>query len=191
MKILIGIVVLGLVGCSSGTVKAVGSGSHTKQAPWGNKTDWYVVWADDPQIREYLTSKLLHRGFHVVEQSRLDAVLAEQRIILPHPSGREIFKIGRLVGATNVVFADTHVVPPRSGYESQGYEVSATVRNVVIETGEVKWSGKGTYAERVSQPQHAALFAVSTAYIYATCPTEDGYAVVPGKDDSVWCVKKP
>lgn len=102
-----------LMSCSS-TIYPVTTGAHVHQQPWGLKTDRYVVWANDPRVGQVITGHLLEWGMTVVERARLQQIFDEQKITLLHTPDdtKAVLRVGRLVGATHVVFVESEVKPP-------------------------------------------------------------------------------
>ncbi len=162
-----------LVSCTH-NVYPVTTGSHAQTNPYGTLKDPYVVWSNDPRVTHYITSVFLRVGYPVVERARLQQIFDEQRITLLHTPEDvpTILRVGQLLGARYVIFAEAEITPPRQGYSTEGYLVTVVVRNVQIETGEVKWSGTAYFPERINSPDSGVLNAARWAIERATCPVE-------------------
>jgi hypothetical protein len=113
-------------------------------------------------------------GHTVVERSRLDQVFKEQQIRLIHTpdDNAEILRLGKLVGAERVIFAENSISPSLSG---TGYDVSVAIRAVNIETGEIRWSGTAHYPAPINNPEAGLSYLTKSAIARALCPIETGY----------------
>src|SRR5712692_15157 len=97
-----------LQGCA-GTVYPVTTGSHAAIDPANkDKKFRFVVWATHPTIAATIMSFVQQAGHTVVERSRLDQVFKEQEIRLTHTSDddAQILRVGKLLGAERVIFAE-------------------------------------------------------------------------------------
>lgn len=188
MTLILGLLWLLLVSCSS-SIYPVTTGAHVHQQPWGLSTDRYVVWANDPRVAQLITAYLLKWPRSVVERARLQQIFDEQKITLLHTpdDAKTVLRVGRLVGASHVMFIESEVRPARPGDNSAGFYVNVALRNVAIESGEVKWSGTAQFAERTSTPDIAVIQAANWAFIHATCEIENGYTWNP---PPVGCAKR-
>jgi len=141
------------------------------------------VWSNHVGVEHYITGLLLQAGYRVVERARLQQIFDEQKIRLSHTPDTEadMLRVGRLVGASQVIFATVAM-----------YDGQVTVRSVDVESGEVRWSGTASHP-RLSELRevgttHLAWLAISRA----TCRFENRYEWVdPSSSESGGCVQKP
>jgi len=124
----------------------------------------------------------------VIERARLQVVLNEQQIRLTHTSDDEadLLRIGKLVGADQMVFAEVvtksaissgafvHAYGGASRSETV-YHLSVAVRSVDVETGEIRWSGSAHYGVAINNPEAGIVYLTNAAVTRATCPFEEGY----------------
>lgn len=151
-------------------------GSHTPavaQALASGQTARFVVWANHPAVEQQIAQILMADGHTVVERGRLQAVFNEQKLRLSHTPDEDVLRVGRLVGATQVVFAEVSSLergPGLSGFPP----VRVMVRSVDVESGTVLWSGSAWYAESTRNPERSATFLAYAAIARATCRIEHG-----------------
>jgi hypothetical protein len=163
-----GIVLMLLVGCSHPLYPST-AGSHAAPSK-GDLGARYVVWSNHPGVGHYITSVLLSNGHPVVERSRLDALFAEQRVTLSHTRDEDVLRVGRLVGATHVIFAEVHGVdPPKYSMIDRPPRQSVTIRSVAVESGEVRWTGLAAYPEPSSNPEQSVIALTAWAIARALC----------------------
>jgi hypothetical protein len=121
----VGILLVGLFGAgcasqpSNSTITTISNGSHIfwtdeqwKDWEHGKKTlRRYVVWGDHQGVTSTVTSALQQNGQSVVERARLQEVFNEQKIVLTHTAEdySDVFRVGRLLGADVVVFAESEL----------------------------------------------------------------------------------
>jgi hypothetical protein len=179
---------LNLAGCAH-TVYPVTTGSHALiDSANKDKKFRFVVWATHPSMASTITSFLQSAGHTVVERSRLQQVFKEQEIRLTHSSedDAEILRVGKLLGADRVVFAEHNIssnVVSGSYFNMYGggsqsatvYHVSVAVRAVNVETGEVRWSGSAHYPSGINNPEAGLSYLTQSAIARAVCPIETGY----------------
>lgn len=158
-------VLLGVLLCFIGCAEApalypMTTGAHIPTA--GHTTGRFVVWANHSGVGQYITSLVLRAGQTVVERHRLEEVFNEQRIRLMHTPDdyAHALRVGRMVGATHVIFAEVSIV---------GEFVSVAVRSVTVDSGEVVWTGTAQYLYPVSNTDHAAIAATYWAIARAGC----------------------
>jgi hypothetical protein len=121
-------------------------------------------------VGQHITSLLLSSGHPVVERSRLDALFAEQRVTLSHTRDEDVLRVGRLVGATHVIFAEARGVdPPKYSMIEPWPRQSVTVRSVAVESGEVRWAGFAAYPEPSSNPEQSVIGLTYWAIARALC----------------------
>ena len=147
-----------------------------------------VVWATHPAIASTVMSMAQQTGYTVVERSRLDQVFKEQEIRLTHTSDddAQVLKVGKLVGAEYIIFAE-HIISSSvqseafigafggGSYSQTIYQVSVAVRGVNVETGEVRFSGTAYYPSPITNPEAQLPFLTHAAITRALCPIESGY----------------
>lgn len=173
-------------GCTN--VYPVSTGSHSKIEPVNpDKPPRAVVWGNHPAVVDAATQTMQEMHVQVVERARLKEILNEQKVRLTNTSGdeAELLKVGRLLGADQIVFADAAVnskevqrVVDSYGGLSQAetvYQLSVSVRNVSIETGELRWSGTATYPKPVTNRDEGLIDLTRHAMSHAVCPLENGY----------------
>ena len=87
------------------TIYPVTDGYH-RNLPESNTT--IVVWGNTPAVNGTATTWLQKRGLRMVERARLLQIFDEQHIRLTHTPDDEvpILRVGKLIGAGMVVFAD-------------------------------------------------------------------------------------
>jgi hypothetical protein len=104
-----------------------------------------------------------------VERSRLDALFAEQRVTLSHTRDEDVLRVGRLVGATHVIFAEAHGIDHIHYMMDPTPGESVTVRSVAVESGEVRWVGLAAYPELSSNSEQSVIHLAYWAIMRATC----------------------
>jgi hypothetical protein len=176
--------------CSTGcaNVYPVSTGSHSKIEPVNpDKPPSAVVWGNHPMVVAAATQTMQEMKVQVVERARLKDILNEQKIRLTNTSDDEadLLRVGRLLGADQIIFADATVnskevqrVVDSYGGNTKAetvYQLSVSVRNVSIETGEVRWSGTATYPKPVTNPDQGLTDLTRHAISHAVCPLENGY----------------
>ena len=181
-----------LAGCSSNIVYPISTGSHAPTDP-ANKDKKYrfVVWSNHPPIANAISS-LLQRGGHiVVERARIMEIFNEQKMRLTNSADDDgnVLRVGRLLGADRVVFAEATVKPESYSTAYAGsyggrfdasansgtlYNLSVSVRAVSVETGEVRWQGSAYYPSPVNSLEQGLMLLASAAVGRAWCRFEDG-----------------
>jgi hypothetical protein len=145
------------------------AGSHAPPSK-GDIGARYVVWSNHPGVGQHITSLLLAGGHPVVERSRLDALFTEQRVTLSHTRDEDVLRVGRLVGATHVIFAEVHgVEPPLYPMIDRPPRQSVAIRSVAVESGEVRWTGFAAYPEPSSNPEQSVIGLTYWAIARALC----------------------
>ena len=179
------VVLLTFAGCG-GRVYPVTSGFHAPGETFGfgddmngrfmpSKPETVVIWANHAGVEHHLAGVLLHDGYTVVERARLQQIFNEQKIRLMYTSESEadVLRVGRLAGATQVIFVETQREP------SFGHEIksaSVGIRGVSVETGQVRWSGTARVVAGsmlIMRDVQDGLLA-EQAMRRATCPVETG-----------------
>ncbi|HKQ34474.1 MAG TPA: hypothetical protein VJT11_04125 [Nitrospiraceae bacterium] len=178
------LVLLPLTGC--GRIFPVTSGFHASDETFmlGNdvngrfmpsKPETVVIWANDIGVEHHLAGILLQTGYRVVERGRLQQIFNEQKIRLMNTpdSEADVLQVGRLAGATQVVFVDVQREPQ---YGREIKSASIAIRGVSVETAQVRWSGtarvkaSGMFVLEDAQEGGLAELALRRA----TCPIETG-----------------
>ena len=129
-----------------------------------------VIWGDSPTVTGTATTWLQKRGLRVVERARLMQLFEEQRIRLTHTLDDEapILRMGKLLGAGMVVFADSSITSGiASSYSMNAYggsgdsipvsSAAVSIRGVDIETSEVVWNGIARYPRQNAGAPEDAL----------------------------------
>ena len=76
---------------------------------------------------------LQKRGVSVdLERTHLDKIFSEQELSLIHSSDADLLQVGRLVGASEIVFVEASAT-------------SVSVRSVELESGKIGWTGSAQY----------------------------------------------
>lgn len=182
MRYLLIVVMLITVGCS-GVLMPLTSGSKSPHAfvhhPEGRSVA--IVWGDDARAVSAVSAILMNAGEEIVERSKLNMVLDEQRLTLANASDSDILRVGRLAGAHMVVFVETTVRPEtstRAAYvadygaglnNSTAYHVSVTVRGVDIESSLMVWTGNAWFDRPINNPDTGVDTAARYALARATC----------------------
>lgn len=151
-----------LSACAS-SLYPITSGAHRSL-----ETGRYLVWSNHPGVTAYITGVLLENRRPVVERARLEAIFTEQHLILSHAKDGDVLRVGKLTGATQVIFAEVHQASG-SLWSGPGPQ-SVTIRAVSIESAEVLWSGRAAFNEASSNPDQAAIYLAHWAMNRATCP---------------------
>jgi len=147
-----------------------------------------VVWSNHPGVANAIAGWLQEGGHTVVERARLQEVFNEQRIRLSHTpdDDADILRVGRLIGAERVVFAEVTVKSekvsqayyhPYGGWGSSGtvYHASVAVRSVNVENGEIRWSGTASYPQAITNPEEAVIYLANAAIGRDRCRIESDY----------------
>lgn len=154
----------------------------------------FVVWGNHPGVVNAIIEQVQRGGHTVVERARLQEIFDEQKIRLMHTPDDEadVLRVGRLVGAERVIFAEVTIRPenvssafvgPYGGVSRSDtvYHLSVAIRGVNVETGEIRWSGSATYPTSINNPEQGAVFLTNWALARANCQTERGFQwVEPG-----------
>jgi hypothetical protein len=190
--VLVGVGGLLAQGCSH-SVYPVTTGSHSPVELTALKGP-YVVWSNHEGVSNYITGMLLQQGYKVVERSRLQKIFDEQnlRISLADTSEKlmgEILKAGKLIGATQVIFAEVSQFRTSGSY-GEAYRTSVAVRKVHVDSGEVRWSGTASYPEPTINPEKDAIALAAWAIARAECRVELGYVWEEPSSNTGGCLKK-
>jgi hypothetical protein len=152
-----------------------------------SKPESVVIWARNPQVEHHLAGVLLRQGYMVVERARLQQLFNEQKIRLMYTTDREadVLHVGQIAGATQVIFVDLEREPQ---YGSEVKSVTASIRGVSVETGQIRWSGtahvrsSGLFIIEDAQEGNLAELAMRRA----TCLVETGFVwIEPSGSDYV------
>ncbi len=147
-----------------------------------------VVWGNHPGMVNAIIGWAQEGGHTVVERARLQEIFNEQKIRLTHTpdDDADILRVGRLVGAEIVIFAEVtmrsdvvsraYLGPYGGGGRSETvYHLSVAVRGVNVETGEVRWSGSATYPGPINNPDLGIVYLANSAINRALCRVKAGY----------------
>lgn len=153
------------------------SGSHARNDGLvnGSPIERYVIWCKHSAVTQFLMGTLLGTGHTVVERAQMDRLLDEQRTTLQYASDgdADAMRVGRLTGATQVIFADVRTAPVPS---NSGQTMSVELRSVHVESGTVRWVGAAIYNMPVPIPgDQAAVYAAKVALQRAICRIEAGW----------------
>jgi len=123
-------------------------------------------------------------GAQVVERARLQDILDEHGVTLTNDAA--ILRVGRLIGATTIVFVETTVQPQNhtgafyladmgAGLINQtAYHIAVSIRSVQVETGLVRWQGSAWFPEPVNSPDQAVAIATAAAMERVLCEQRQG-----------------
>lgn len=139
-----------LAGCQSYNAHPVtqADGSYVKLPNASTKA---AVWGTRPEAVQSLTTWLLKRGLILIDDVKIDQIASDVRLHQPGTpsSNADVFKLGKIAGAKQVIFIDADVTTWRtSGIESffgqtpTSYTASVFIRALDAETGEIHWNGK-------------------------------------------------
>ncbi|MGH7147057.1 MAG: CsgG/HfaB family protein [Nitrospiraceae bacterium] len=172
-------------------VYPVSTGSHAVPGPDTKPVKSVVVWSNDAGVGNTLISIFQKLNVVVVERAQLQQVFKEQQIRLTHTADddADILRVGKLIGADRVVFAETSDREARvtsasvdkygGEYSSQVvYHLRVAVRAVEVETGKIRWSGTAANARAVNNPEDSLTALAIVAVARAICPVEKGYVWV-------------
>lgn len=110
-----------------------------------------VVWGTRQESVQSLTTWLMKRGMTLVDDVKVNQMVNELHLYQPATtiSNADIFKMGKTVGAKQVVFVDTDVSTGHTGEieawfgQTQNlYTASVFIRALDADSGEIQWSGK-------------------------------------------------
>jgi len=110
-----------------------------------------VVWGTRQESVQSLTTWLMKRGLTLVDDVKVNQMVSDIRLYQPTTtiSNADIFKMGKTVGAKQIVFVDTDVSTWQTGEieaffgRSQNlYTASIYIRALDADSGEIQWSGK-------------------------------------------------
>lgn len=110
-----------------------------------------VVWGTRPESVQSLTTWLMKRGMTLVDDVKMNQMASDIHMNQSGAtiSNADIFKMGKTVGAKQIVFVDTDVSTWRTGEieawfgQTQNlYTASIFIRALDAESGEIQWSGK-------------------------------------------------
>lgn len=157
-----------LLACTSMSYP-VTSGSHAAVREPGNQ---YVIWSNHQGVAQYIAGLVLTSGQIVVERGRLQQLFDEQRIRLNHTADDEagVLRVGRLAGASWVIFADVQGIQPdyRRAFDPAS-ALSVAVRCVSVESGAVQWVGTALYPDPMTVPDQAVIALTYWAIAHADC----------------------
>lgn len=149
----------------------------------------FVIWGQPPSAVAVLVTEIQKGGHKVVERSRVQELLNEQRFRLTNTpdSEADLLRVGRLIGADRIIFVETTQSSSTAssayyhpqyggGMNSQTlYNVSVSVRSVNVENGEIRWNGTAWYPSPINNPDQGVAFLTMTALHRAICPLERSY----------------
>lgn len=110
-----------------------------------------VVWGTRQESVQSLTTWLMKRGMTLVDDVKVNQMVNDIRTYQAATtiSNADIFKMGKTVGAKQVVFIDTDVSSWRTseieaffGQTQNLYTASVFIRSLDADSGEIQWSGK-------------------------------------------------
>jgi hypothetical protein len=142
--------VVTLAGCQTYKTNPVTQtdGSYVKLPNASTKA---AVWGTRPEAVQSLTTWLLKRGVTLIDDVKMrqianDTSLNQTGIPV---SNAEVFKLGKVAGAKQVIFIDADVTTWRTseienffGQTPTLYTASVFIRALDTETGEIYWNGK-------------------------------------------------
>jgi hypothetical protein len=132
-----------------------------------------VVWSNNPDAEAEAVSFFQKQKFKVIEKSRLQKALDEQKIRLSNTSEDEsqVMRAGKIVGADSVVFVQVEAKNGGSASRSSTLKnLSVTIKCVDIETGEVIWSANSHYRKPSPEPDIEVIHLTRNALARGLCP---------------------
>ena len=126
------------------SISAIGA-STTLPSPGTRTVVWGLGRSDhDVSVENSAITWLQARGLVVIERAQLEQIFREQKLSLLHGDrDAELLRVGKLIGANQIVFIKTLAV-------SRGYLYSVTVRGVDVVSGQILWSGQATPAAELA-----------------------------------------
>ena len=176
---------------------AITDGYHVKLPP-ANAT--VVVLGDHPVATGAAVTWLQKRGLTIVERTGLQKVFSEQQIRLTHTPEDEadFLKVGRLIGASVIVFVETAtsagavssssmVVTRQGGFGSSSASTvsssGAAIRAVDVQDGSLAWTGHARYQQQsASAPEDALVKLLCQALATAWGFRPTGDAFIPSQE---------
>jgi hypothetical protein len=139
---------------TTSSISAIGA-STTLPSPGTRAVVWGLGRSDhDLSVENSAITWLQAHGLIVIERAQLEELFREQKISLLHgDKDAELLRVGKLIGANQIVFIKTLAV-------SRGYLYSVTVRGVDVSSGQILWSGQATPAAELAS-QHNYLDLVT------------------------------
>lgn len=110
-----------------------------------------VVWGTRQESVQSLTTWLMKRGMTLVDDVKINQMTNDIRMNQSGTtiSNADIFKMGKTVGAKQIVFVDTDISTGRTSqleiffeHTPNLYTASVFIRALDAESGEIQWSGK-------------------------------------------------
>ncbi len=102
-----------LTACATEPLLPITTGSHVKSLhpPSSRPPATFAIWTNHPLVTAELSQTVLRAGGRVIERAQLVRVFEEQRIRLTHTADDEadLLRVGRLVGAEFLIFAEAQV----------------------------------------------------------------------------------
>jgi len=134
-------------GCYRQAVYTVQTDGSQTPPPSSNQMR-LAVWGTTPSVVGAATTWLQKRGASVIERTRLNQILIEQKVRLTATPDREsdLLAIGKLAGASVLVLADGRAIPGNA---------SVSVRAVDVESAVVLWSGSAQYTGQLVYVDYA------------------------------------
>ncbi len=144
------LLLLALTGCQSYNSHPVAQtdGSYQKTP---NASVKAAVWGTRQESVQSLTTWLMKRGLTLVDEVKMNQMASDIRANQPGTpvSNADVFKLGKLAGAKEIIFIDTDVTTWRAnqfedllGQSRPIYTASVFVRALDADSGEIHWSGK-------------------------------------------------
>ena len=92
----------------------VSTGSHAPiDQSTKDKKFRHVIWSNHPAVSNSIAAMIQQRGHTIVERARIMEVFNEQKVRLTNSADddADVLRVGRLIGADRVVFAEATVRP--------------------------------------------------------------------------------
>ncbi len=116
-----------------------------------------AVWGTHPEAVQSLTTWLLKRGLILIDDVKMRQIASDTRLNYPGVpvSNTDVFKLGKMAGAKQVIFVDADVSTWRAngiesvfGQSPNVYTGSLFIRALDAETGEILWNGKALSTDK-------------------------------------------
>lgn len=144
------ILFLALAGCQTYNSQPITQTDGTYlQAP--NAYLKAAVWGARQESVQSLTTWLMKRGLILVDDVKMNQIASDIRVNHTGTpvSNADVFKLGKIAGAKEIIFIDTDVTTWQTnqiedlfGQTREIYTASVFIRAVDADSGDIQWSGK-------------------------------------------------
>ena len=153
-----------------------------------NASTKVVVWGTRPEAVQSLTTWLSKRGLTLVDDVKMNQIASDIHLNqLGTPvSNADIFKLGKMAGAKQVIFIDADVTTWRPtefesffGHNQSIYTASVFIRALDAESGEIHWNGKALSMDKFTNLKEGIHQLTCQALATAWGLREPGSATAP------------